>query len=96
MSEVSIIVHVHARPGREDLVGSELHKLLAPTRSEPGCTHYELLGDLRDPAHFVLHETWTSHESHDKHMDSDHVAAFVHACKGAIAEATTDYFEKKG
>ena len=37
-----------------------LHEVLAATRAFPGCRGVEVLVDLDDPAHVVLHETWES------------------------------------
>jgi quinol monooxygenase YgiN len=85
---VTVIAHVRAKPEKQSLVAQELKKLIAPTRQEPGCLQYELLQDLKDPNQFVFHEQWSTLEQHQAHLDSAHIAAFVTACKGAIAEAT--------
>ncbi len=95
MSEVTVVAHVHARPGHVEKVAEELDKLIAPTRAEPGCKRYDLHTDISDPAHFVFYEIWDSAESHHAHIDSAHMAAFVTACKGAIAEATIHHLNKK-
>ena len=87
MSDITVIAHIHARPGHEELVQRELAKLVPPTRAEPGCKRYDLHRDLKDSGHFFFYETWDSAESHETHMDSAHMADFVVACKGAIAES---------
>ena len=96
MSEINVVAHIHARPGNHELVGSELEKMIAPTRAEPGCKQYDLMTDINDPCHFVFFETWDSSESHQKHMDSSHVAAFVVACKGRIGGSSIYHLDKRG
>ena len=88
MTEITVIAHINARPDDIDRVVAALDKMVGPTRAEPGCLQYDLLTDVRDPAHFIFYERWESAEAHQAHMDSDHIAEFVVSCKGAISEAT--------
>lgn len=94
MSQIIVIAHVNARAGSEAHVQAELQKLIAPTLEEPGCHHYELHVDVKDPTHFVFYEIWDSVEAHQEHIDSEHMGAFVLSCKGMIAEATINHVSK--
>lgn len=87
MEEIAVIAHIYAREGKEAIVRQALEAMVAPTRRETGCRQYHLHTDLRDPTHFFFYEIWDSVEAHDAHMDSEHLAQFVVACKGAIAES---------
>lgn len=88
MSKLTIIANIHAKPGTTDLVRDELLKLIAPTRNEEGCIAYELHQDNKDPAHFTFFETWESRELWQQHMNAPHLAAYMAATEGAIAEFT--------
>lgn len=95
MSETTIIAHVRAKRGHEESVGNELEKLLAPTRSEPGCLRYDMLVDAADPAHFVFIEAWESSDAHHLHLEQGHMEAFLINCKGTIAEATFYHLQNR-
>lgn len=56
------------------------------TRSEEGCINYDLHQDNDNPVHFLFYENWTSRALWQKHMDSQHLADYVAATEGAIAE----------
>ena len=93
MSDITVIAHIRARPGKEAQVREALQNLVEPTRTEAGCSRYDLHCDLKDPAHFMFVERWESTEAHDRHMDSEHIAEFVMASRGAIGESTIQFFE---
>ena len=94
MTEVTVIAHINAKDGKEDLVRQALQKMVAPTRAEPGCIRYDLHVDLRNPTHFFFYEIWESVDAHETHMDSAHLAEFVMSCKGAIAESTIEHLSR--
>ncbi|WOJ95122.1 putative quinol monooxygenase [Congregibacter variabilis] len=95
MPETTVIAHVRAKTGQQEVVGAELEKLLIPTRSEPGCIRYDMFVDANDPAHFVFIETWESIDAHHVHLEQGHMEGFLMACKGTIAEATFYHLENR-
>jgi quinol monooxygenase YgiN len=84
MPELTIVAHIRAVPERIDRVRTELEKLVAPTRAEPGCLRYDLHRDNEDPAHFLFYETWESRDLWRAHMESRHLADFRGATEGAV------------
>jgi quinol monooxygenase YgiN len=54
MSEVTILAHFRAKPGKEARLLQELKRLPEPTRSEAGCILYELHESQTDPPLRVL------------------------------------------
>ncbi|WP_439105801.1 putative quinol monooxygenase [Congregibacter sp.] len=94
MSE-TVVVHVRAKPGHEAFVEAELNKLIAPTRAEEGCIRYDMFADVEDPLHFVFFEEWHSIDDHQTHLDKGHMAAFIIACKGTLAEASIYNLERR-
>lgn len=88
MAKLTIIANVHANPDRIDLIKAELEKLVPITRAEPGCIQYDLQRDNDNPAHFMFYESWESRELWQTHMNAPHLAAFMDATEGAVAEFT--------
>lgn len=62
MSKLTIVANITAKAGKEELVKSELIKLIAITRKEEGCINYDLHQDNQNPAHFMFYENWESRE----------------------------------
>ncbi len=88
---LTIVAHIHAEPGHEDLVHAALEKLVPPTRAEPGCLQYDLHRDNADPAHFLFFETWENRALWQDHMNAPHLKAHAEATSGAVARV--DLFE---
>ena len=57
-----ILAQITAAPGKEDFLGSELEKLVAPTRAEEGCVQYDLHRDNGNPGFFVFYEIWENRD----------------------------------
>lgn len=84
MSKLTIVANIIAKKDKVELVKSELIKLIEPTRLEEGCIDYDLHQDNENPAHFVFLESWTSRELLQKHLQSEHIAAYKAATEGAV------------
>lgn len=88
MSNLTIVAHVHAKPGQVDRVKTELRKLIPITRAERGCVQYDLHQNNEDPTHFMFFENWESRELWQAHMNAPHLSAYLKATEGAVAELT--------
>ncbi|MEM7445788.1 MAG: putative quinol monooxygenase [Pseudomonadota bacterium] len=88
MPKLTILANIHAKPDQIGLVKSELEKLVPITRAEAGCIQYDLHQDNDDPAHFMFFENWDSRELWQAHMNAPHLAAYVQATDGAVADFT--------
>lgn len=86
MSILTIVANIHANPDQIDLVKAELEKLIPITRAEQGCIQYDLHRDNENPAHFMFYENWESRELWQTHMEAPHLAAYMKATDGAVAE----------
>ncbi|AKI00342.1 hypothetical protein IMCC20628_01626 [Hoeflea sp. IMCC20628] len=86
MSKLTIAANIKANPDKIELVKKELEKLLAVTRAEAGCINYVLHQDNDNPAHFMFYENWESRELWQTHMNAPHLAAYMQATDGAVAE----------
>ncbi|WP_170558285.1 putative quinol monooxygenase [Ruegeria atlantica] len=88
MSKLTIVANIKANPDQIDLVKAELEKLIDITRAEDGCINYDLHQDNENPAHFMFYENWESRELWQTHMSAPHLAAYMAATEGAVAEFT--------
>ena len=86
MTKLSVVANIKANPDQIDLVKAELGKLIAITRAETGCINYDLHQDNDNPAHFMFYEIWASRELWQTHMSAPHLAAYMEATDGAVAE----------
>ena len=88
MTQLTIVANIHANPNQIEMVKSELEKLVPITRAEKGCINYDLHRDNSDPAHFMFYENWESRELWQIHMNEPHLAAYMKATDGAVAQFT--------
>jgi quinol monooxygenase YgiN len=71
-SEVAIVVHYQAQPGRGNEVAALLARHTAATRAEPGCLDFVALRSSEDPDAFVLYERYASADAFEAHQASPH------------------------
>jgi quinol monooxygenase YgiN len=74
-----VIVHMRAKPGREQELRDMLTGLVEPTSVEDGFVDDDLHVSLEDPAVFLLYENWESGEALDAHFQTPHLQAFMEA-----------------
>lgn len=67
MSELFIVVGIHAKPGKEEELRRDLIAVVEPSRKEEGNLRYDLFVDQSDPGRFVFVEHWASPEAQQKH-----------------------------
>ncbi len=91
---LTILAQVTANPGKEELVRAELEKLIPITRAEEGCIQYDLHVDTSTPGFFVFYENWETRELWQTHMNAPHLAAYMQATDGAVADFTLNEMTK--
>lgn len=92
---VILNVHLQAAEGREEEAATQLTKLIAPTRDEPGCVKYLLHRDSQDPAKFMFYEEFRSQDAVQAHNQSEHFqkwVAYQAAHEGLIEKAFVTYW----
>ena len=94
MTKLTIVANIKANEDKIDLVKTELLKLIDITRAEEGCINYDLHQDNDNPAHFVFYENWESRELWQVHMSNQHLADYMAATEGAVAEFTLNEMTK--
>jgi len=83
---LTILAQITAVPGKETLVRTELDKLIEITRAEAGCLQYDLHVDTTNPGLFVFYENWETRDLWQTHMNTPHLAAYMEATDGAVAD----------
>jgi quinol monooxygenase YgiN len=73
MADLQVVAVLTAKAGSEKEVEEALRALVEPTRSEPGCTSYQLFVSAADPVTFITMETWRSKDDLDAHFQTAHV-----------------------
>ena len=77
MSEVNLIVLLHAKSGKEAQLRENLVALVDPSRRETGNIRYDLFSDTNDAGRFVFVETWSDTQAQRMHhTESEHIRRF--------------------
>lgn len=90
MPNLSLVAHIRAKADKAELVKDELLTLIPITRTEQGCITYDLYQDHADLSYFMVFEVWESREVWQAHKTVPHLAAFMAATDGAIADFTVN------
>ncbi|WP_420996577.1 putative quinol monooxygenase [Cupriavidus sp. 30B13] len=85
---LTVIAHVHAKPGQQARLLAEQLKLVAAARQHPGCLRYELHRSDTEQGLVIFVETWTSAAQWRDHLDSSYMAAFRNAAGECIAQTS--------
>ena len=90
MSEVVVVAIVTAAEGRGPEAEALITRSLIPsTHAEDGCIAFALHREVADPLRLVLVERWASRDALDRHLATEHLAAFraaVAPLSGAAAQ----------
>ncbi|WP_396637646.1 putative quinol monooxygenase [Maribacter sp. R77961] len=84
--KITIVATITAKPEKSELVKNELLKLIEVTKTEKGCINYDLHQDNEDENKFLFYENWETRALWQTHMANDHIAAYLKATEGAVAE----------
>lgn len=96
MTTLTIVANILANEDKIELVKAELIKLIDITRDEKGCINYDLHQDNENPAHFTFYENWETRELWQTHMGNTHLAKYMAATDGAVAQFTLSEMTKIG
>ncbi len=66
--KLKIVARMVAAPGKADTLVEEMKRLVAETRKEPGCVHYDLYRGADNPDVLVFVEEWESRELWEAHL----------------------------
>ena len=91
-SEVAIVVHYQAQPGRGNEVAALLARHTAATRAEPGNLDFVALRSFEDPDAFVLYERYADADAFEAHTASPHFEGIAVAqIRPLLSNRTVDF-----
>jgi len=70
---VRVVAHLTAKPDKIEETRAALTALIEPTRAENGCIVYELMQNNAELSDFTFVEEWSSDETLDAHLQSEHI-----------------------
>ncbi|MBM18060.1 MAG: antibiotic biosynthesis monooxygenase [Epsilonproteobacteria bacterium] len=68
-----VIVTLTAKPGKEQELKEALLKVRNLSREENTNISYDVHEDINNPAQFVLYESWTSKQDHEKQFTKPYI-----------------------
>jgi quinol monooxygenase YgiN len=86
MSAITVVAKIVAKQNSIEPVKSELLKMIAPTRQEPGCREYRLHQDSQNSAVFLFYENWDNTSCLEQHLNSAHYRSYATAVADLIAD----------
>lgn len=93
MSELTLIVHIKAKPGREQALEEELRNAVPPTHDEPGCLRFALHRSQSDAASFLLVERWRSQAALDEHLKKPYLTRLLDRLKDLAETSEAKAFD---
>jgi quinol monooxygenase YgiN len=81
---LTIVAKIKAKTGFEEVIMSELKKLIAPTQLENGCINYDLHRSNDDKTLFLFYENWTDKQSWEQHLKAKHLSDYRINTQGIV------------
>lgn len=85
-NNLTVIAQIKTKKGMEENVREELFKLVAPTRSEPGCIVYDLYQSADNKHTFMFCECWRDKEDLDAHLRKPYIKSFMEKAGEMLTE----------
>jgi len=89
-----VIARIVARADANSQMAEVLAELARATRTEPGCTSYDVFQAAEQPGLFYTVEVWKDKAAADAHMTTPHLAA-AFAKAGALLSAPPEILHVK-
>lgn len=86
MSELFLVVSLHAKAGKEEELRRDLLAVVEPSREEEGSISYDLFVDQNDAGRFVFFEHWASQADRDRHHNEGRHIRYFQANGGINVE----------
>ena len=83
---LTVVANMVAKSGKEKLVREELLSLVEPSRRDEGCISYDLHQSVEKPELFYFHETWTSKQMLDRHLEKPDLQAVLGRVSKMLAQ----------
>ena len=87
-----VIAELVSKPDQADALRAILVPFVAGARKEPGCIHYSLLEDVKQPGRFLTFETWANEDALKAHMVTPEIKAAVPKLEPILAKPFSQIF----
>jgi quinol monooxygenase YgiN len=87
-----VIAELVSKPDQVDALRAILVPFAAGARKEPGCVHYSLLEDQKQPGRFLTFETWANEDALKAHMVTPEIKAAVPKLEPVLAKPFSQIF----
>ena len=87
-----VIAELVSKPDQADAMRAILVPFVAGARKEPGCVHYSLLEDVKQPGRFLTFETWTNEDALKAHMVTPEIKAAIPKLEPLFAKPVAQTF----
>lgn len=87
-----VIAEIVSKPDKADALREILVPFAAGARKEPGCLHYSLLEDMKQPGRFLTFETWANEDALKAHMETPEIKAAVPKLEPVLAKPFSQIF----
>jgi len=93
VSEITLIVRVKAKRGREHALERELRISVPPTHKEEGCLRFALHRSMKEAGEFLLIERWTSQSALDEHLRKPYLITLLEKLKDLAQSSEASAYE---
>ena len=87
-----VIAELVSKPDQAEALRNLMVPFVAGARKEPGCMHYSLLEDAKQPGRFLTFETWANEAALKAHMVTPEIQAAVPKLEPMLAKPFTQIF----
>lgn len=87
-----VIAELVAKPDQVEALRAILVPFVEGARKEPGCMHYSLLEDTKQPGRFLTFETWANEDALKVHMTTPAITAAGPKLEPVLAKPFTQMF----
>jgi quinol monooxygenase YgiN len=87
-----VIAELVSKPDQADALREIMVPFVAGARKEPGCIHYSLLEDAKQPGRFLTFETWANEDALKAHMVTPEIKAAVPKLGPVLAKPFSQIF----
>ena len=87
-----VIAELVSKPDQADALRAIMVPFVAGARKEPGCLHYSLLEDLKQPGRFLTFETWANEDALKAHMVTPEIKAAGPKLEPVLAKPFSQIF----
>ncbi|MGC2812330.1 MAG: putative quinol monooxygenase [Bradyrhizobium sp.] len=87
-----VMAELVSKPDQVEALRAILVPFVEGARKEPGCIHYSLLEDAKQPGRFLTFETWANEDALKAHMVTPEIKAAVPKLGPVLAKPFSQIF----